>query len=72
MKSPVSTATTLFVVAIVIGLLQLWFSVFSPAVFVKIELTLAALLAIAVVLAFARREQRAADENKNGGPLDLK
>ena len=58
--------------AMIIGLLQLWFSLFSPAVFVKIELTLAALLIIAVVLAFARREQRAAEATRNGGPLDLK
>jgi uncharacterized membrane protein YcjF (UPF0283 family) len=71
MKSNVSTATSLFVLAIVLGLLQLWFNLFSAAVFVKIELTLAALLVIAVVVAFAKREQRAANENKHGGPLDL-
>lgn len=71
MKSAVSTGTTLFVIAMVIGLLQLWFTPFSPAVFVKIELTLGVLLVIAVVLAFARREQRATDANKDGGRLDL-
>ena len=71
MKSAVSTGTTLFVAAMVIGLLQLWFTPFSPAVFVKIELTIGVLLAIAVVLAFARREQRTTQQNRDSGRLDL-
>lgn len=71
MKPALSTATTLFVAAMAVGLLQLWFTPFSPTVFVKIELTLGVLLLIAVVLAFARREQSAAEQNRDGGPLDL-
>lgn len=71
MKSGIGVATSLFVAGMVVGLLQLWFSPFSTAVFVKLELTLGALLAIALVISFVRRERRASAENRDGGRLDL-
>ena len=66
MKSGVSIATTLFVVGVVLGLLQLWLAPFSAAVFIKLELTLGALLVIALVLAFVRRERNASAASQDG------
>lgn len=71
MKSGVGAATLLFVAGIVLGVIQLWLTPFSAAVFIKLELTLGALFVIALVLAFVRREQRDSAANRDGGRLDL-
>jgi membrane protein YdbS with pleckstrin-like domain len=46
------------VLAIALGVIQLWFSPWTPELFIKLELTLAAFFVIALVLWFTRREYK--------------
>lgn len=51
----------LFIVAALLFLIQLWFSVWSPDVFIKILITMVVLLGVSLVLTFLMKE---ADETK--------
>lgn len=62
--------TALFVAGVVLGLAQLWLAPWSPQTFVKIEVTIGALLAIVVVVWFVVRESRENKANRGGGGLD--
>lgn len=70
MRSILVFGTACFVLGIVLGVVQLWFTAWSPEVFVKIELTLAALFAIALVLWFTRSEYREYKKQRNDPRLD--
>jgi len=50
MNLSLAAGTTLFVIGVLIGIAQLWFSPWSSETFVKIELTLGGLLGIVVVV----------------------
>lgn len=70
MKALLLGGSACVVLGIALGLLQLWFAPWSPEVFVKIELTLAALFAIALVLWFTRSEYREYGKQRNDPRLD--
>ena len=57
----------LFVLAVVLWLIQLWFKVWPLETFFKLMATNVALLVIAVLWVFLVRENKASDKiNKNG------
>lgn len=60
----------LFILGIVTGLIQLWFSPWLPAFFVKIELTIGALLLIVLVLCFVAKEHYDNKITRSGEHLD--
>jgi uncharacterized membrane protein YgdD (TMEM256/DUF423 family) len=71
MKLALSTCAGLFVLAVLLGLAQLWFLPFSPEVFFKLEASLGGLLLIVGVVWFAVREvrdDRATREGRLDGP----
>jgi uncharacterized membrane protein YcjF (UPF0283 family) len=70
MNRTLAVAAVLFVIAMLIGIVQLWFSPWSADTFVKIEMTLGALLGIAVVAWFVVREYREDKANRSGSRLD--
>jgi uncharacterized transporter YbjL len=63
-------AVTLFVLGIVVGLVQLWFAPWSPPFFIKLELTLAAFLVVALVLGFLANENKASKALRRGDQAD--
>ncbi len=69
MKLGITVCAGLFVLAIVLGLAQLWFAPFSADVFAKVEMSVGALLLIACVVWFAVKEYRD-DEETRSGKLD--
>jgi hypothetical protein len=61
----------LFLSGIVIFLIQLWFQVWGPELFIKIMITNGAFFIISLVLSFLIKEKRASDRmNKSGSGLD--
>ena len=70
MKGALVGGTALFVAGIVVFMVQLWFTPFSPDTFFKIELTLGGLLVIVVVVWFMVKEYRQDRETRGGGGLD--
>ncbi len=65
MKTQIAIAFALFLAGVLLGLTQLWFAVFPPDVFVKLAITIGALLAIVVVWAFLVREWRETSRLRN-------
>jgi uncharacterized transporter YbjL len=63
-------AAMLFVLGIAIGLIQLWFAPWSPPFFIKLELTLAAFLVIALVLGFLANESKTSKALRRGDRAD--
>ena len=59
----------LFVLGVLLGLAQLWFAPWSPAVFIKLEMSVGGLLLIAGVVLFVVREYRD-DKATRRGDLD--
>jgi hypothetical protein len=70
MKAALISGAALFIIAIVFALLQLWFSVWSAEVFIKLEITLGALFLIAVALWFTRKEYKDFNRQKSDVRLD--
>ncbi len=66
MKEILFLATSFFVMAVVIGLAQLWFEPWSVQVFVKIEITLGSLFLIILAIWFAKKEYKEYQKQKNG------
>ena len=58
MRSGLAIGVGLFVLGVLLGLGQLWFSFWSPDVFAKLEMSIGALLLIDGVVWFAIREYR--------------
>jgi len=56
MKPGTALALGLFVIAIVVGLLQVWLELWGPNTFFKLELTIGALWLVAVVFIYVKRE----------------
>lgn len=63
-------SASIFIVAVLIMLLQLWFNIWSNGVFEKIMITVASCLAISLVISFVRKELKDINRIKNGGDLD--
>lgn len=70
MKALLATAIGLFVLAVLLGIVQIWFCPWLPDTFVKIELTLGALLTLAVVGWYGLKEYAEDKERRNGQHLD--
>jgi uncharacterized protein (DUF2062 family) len=58
MRAGIAFALFLFITAIVLALTQIWFPLFKPVTFFKLELTLGALLIIVVVMLYVVNEYR--------------
>lgn len=60
----------MFVAAVLIGVIQLWFMLWRPDVFLKLELTVGAAFLIDVVICFVIKEYNDDRANRGGGRLD--
>ena len=70
MKHSSVVSASIFIIAVLIMLLQLWFNIWSNGIFEKIMITVASFLAISLVLSFVRKELKDINRIKNGGDLD--
>jgi hypothetical protein len=70
MKTILFLGTLFFILAIVVGLIQLWGAVWSAALFLKIEITLGALFLILLVIWYSQKEYRDARRQQHGDSLD--
>ena len=70
MMSLLRLATGLFVAGVVVGLFQLWFSLWSPEAFLRIEITLGAVLTTLVVVWTVRKESAEYERQKRDHRLD--
>ena len=70
MKTGISIGLFLFVTAVLVGVAQLWFTPWSPDMFVKLELTVGAGFLIVVAICFVIRERNEEKANQGGGRLD--
>jgi hypothetical protein len=69
MKYGLTIGVALFILGVLSGLCQMWFSPWSPDVFIKIETSLGGLLLIDGVVWFAVKEHRD-DKATRRGDLD--
>lgn len=69
MKLGLTICTGLFVLAVLLGLAQLWLAPWSPEVFIKLEMSVGALLLVAGVVLFVVKEYRD-DKATRRGDLD--
>jgi hypothetical protein len=70
MKNAISLGIGLFVVGVLLGVIQLWFEPWSADTFIKLEITLGALLLIVCVISFFSKEYKEDKINRNGDQLD--
>jgi len=70
MKIGLSIGTVLFVAAVLIGIVQLWFTPWSRDIFFKLELTVGAAFLIDVAICFVIKEYNTDRANRGGGRLD--
>jgi phosphotransferase system glucose/maltose/N-acetylglucosamine-specific IIC component len=70
MKTGISIGSVLFVVAVLIGVVQLWFTPWRPDIFLKLELTVGAAFLIVVVICFVIKEFNEDKANRDGDHLD--
>jgi len=70
MNLSLAAGTVLFVIGILIGLAQLWFSPWSAETFLKIEMTLGGLLGIVIVVWYVVKEYREDKATRSGSRLD--
>ena len=70
MKAGMKLTIGLFILGIITGLIQLWFAPWLPEFFVKIELTIGALLLIVLVLCFVAKEHHDNKITRSGEHLD--
>lgn len=69
MKTGICFASALFVAAVVIGIVQLWFTPWRPDIFVKLELTVGAAFVVVVVICLVIREYTEDKANRGGDHL---
>ena len=70
MKFALIGGVALFVAAVAVALAQLWLTAWSPAVFIKIEITLGGMLAVLVAIWFTRKEYKDYESQKTNSALD--
>jgi hypothetical protein len=70
MKFTLVGGVALFVAAVVVALAQLWLTVWSAAVFVKIEITIGAMLAVLIAIWFTRKEYKDYKRQETDSALD--
>lgn len=69
MRAIIGLGIFFFVAGVILGLAQLWFAPWSAETFLKIEVTLAALLLIAVVVFYVIREHKDDVNTRSGDRL---
>jgi hypothetical protein len=70
MKFTLVGGVALFIAAVVVALAQLWLTVWSAAVFVKIEITIGAMLAVLIAIWFTRKEYKDYKRQETDSALD--
>jgi hypothetical protein len=70
MKTGIIFGSLLFVAAVLIGVVQLWFAPWGSDMFLKLELTVGAAFLIDIVICFVIKEQNTEQANRGGGRLD--
>ncbi len=70
MKKLFLAGTGLFAAGVLLGIVQMWFAPWDPEIYVKMELTLAGLLAIVVVAWYVKRESAEDEATRRGDRLD--
>ena len=70
MKFTLIGGVALFIAAVVVALAQLWLSAWSPAVFIKVEITIGALFSVLVAIWFTKREYKDYKRQENNTALD--
>jgi hypothetical protein len=70
MKTGLFIGIVIFVAAVVIGVVQLWFTPWNPDTFLKLELTVGAAFLIDIAVCFVIREHNEDRANRGGGRLD--
>jgi len=70
MKIGLFIGSTLFVAAVLLGVVQLWFTPWSPDIFLKLELTVGAAFLIDIVVCLVIREYSEDKANRSGDHLN--
>ena len=70
MNIGLAIGTGLFVLSVLLGIGQLWFNFFDPLVFIKLEMTIGALILIVFAVWFVTKETREDKINSSGERLD--
>jgi protein-S-isoprenylcysteine O-methyltransferase Ste14 len=70
MKTGIFLGAGLFVAAVLLGVVQLWFPVLTSNTFIKIELTLGAAFLVVVIICIVFREYNEDKANRKGHRLD--
>jgi SNF family Na+-dependent transporter len=70
MNIALAMGTGLFVLSVLLGIVQLWFNFFDPLVFIKLEMTVGALMLIIFAVWFVAKETREDKINRSGEHLD--
>ena len=70
MKFTLIGGVALFIAAVVVALTEVWLTAWTPEVFIKIEITIGAMLAVLVAIWFTRKEYKDYNRQKNDSALD--
>jgi hypothetical protein len=70
MKTGIFLGAGLFVAAVLLGVVQLWFPVLTSNTFIKVELTLGAAFLVVVIVCIVIREYNEDKANRKGNRLD--
>jgi hypothetical protein len=69
MKTGIIVSTGLFVLGALLVLLQLWFAIWSPDVFLKLSITAGVFFLVSVVVTFVCKESVDTQKLKSGNDL---
>ena len=70
MKFTLVGGVALFIAAVIVALTQLWLTEWSAAVFIKIEITIGAMLAVLIAIWFTRKEYKDYKRQETNSALD--
>jgi hypothetical protein len=70
MKFTLVGGVALFIAAVIVALAQLWLTAWSAAVFIKIEVTIGAMLAVLIAIWFTRKEYKDYKRQETDSALD--
>jgi hypothetical protein len=70
MKTAIGLGALLFIIGVLLALIQLWFSTWSPELFIKLEMTLGGLFLIVVGASYVVSEYQEDKTTRSGDRLD--
>ena len=70
MNTGLTVGTGLFVLSVLLGIAQMWSDFLDPLVFIKLEMTIGALILIVFAVWFVKKESREDKINSSGEHLD--